>query len=392
MNKSKTNEEVLQDLLLDIECLDELSPWTKKFNVFDVLRISKTEIRHSNMLAWLFDPNENHGIGEQFLKGIIQRIVEYDYEKKFDVFKLLLLELDDFIVYREWHCIDLLLVSVKENILIAIENKVASKEHSNQLERYKEILNKEYPNHQKIHVFLTPDGEEPSDVDNWCVLTYIDIVEILEGVNKRIELLPEVGAMINNYIEIIRRDIVEDEKLISICNKIYEKHKRALDLIYDNRVDSVGQLSDLIKGILKEYSEEGEIILFPGYMSMKSYIRFNTDLMNDKIGFLDEYNSTWNTKEAYYYWFRVEDERFRLVLELGGYGISDSHRKKFNKIISWKKPSDNADANFKYKRVWGTKWYSIKDDDDEEEIRKKVIKAFDELKNFEDEFQKNVDI
>ena len=38
----------------------------KKFNQFDVLRYSDYEIRHSNVLAWLFQPNETHGIGEAF--------------------------------------------------------------------------------------------------------------------------------------------------------------------------------------------------------------------------------------------------------------------------------------------------------------------------------------
>ena len=44
-----SNEEALQDFLLDIDCLNELQPWTGHFNLFDVLKISKTEIRHSNM-------------------------------------------------------------------------------------------------------------------------------------------------------------------------------------------------------------------------------------------------------------------------------------------------------------------------------------------------------
>lgn len=61
--KAKTSDEqALQDFLLDIDCLKELSPWSEKFNMFDVLKISRTEIRHSNMLAWIMDPNENMGM------------------------------------------------------------------------------------------------------------------------------------------------------------------------------------------------------------------------------------------------------------------------------------------------------------------------------------------
>ena len=48
--------------------------------------------------------------------------------------------------------------------MIAIENKVGSHEHSNQLNRYRNILEKEYPDYNRMLVFLTPDGEKPSDV------------------------------------------------------------------------------------------------------------------------------------------------------------------------------------------------------------------------------------
>lgn len=58
-----SDKEALQNLLLDIQCLDRLSKWSNRFNLFDVLKISGTEIRHSNVLAWLLDPNENHGLG-----------------------------------------------------------------------------------------------------------------------------------------------------------------------------------------------------------------------------------------------------------------------------------------------------------------------------------------
>ena len=74
-----TDEKALQNFLLDIQCLDELLPWTGKFNLFDVLKVSRKEIRHSNMLGWLMDPNENHGFGDAFLRGILQRLVEKWY-------------------------------------------------------------------------------------------------------------------------------------------------------------------------------------------------------------------------------------------------------------------------------------------------------------------------
>lgn len=258
--KELTNEEALQNFLLDIECLDELLPWTGKFNLFDVLKITRAEIRHSNMLGWLLNPNENHGLGDAFLRGILQRLIENDSDGRYDVFSVLLMDLYSFSVMREWKNIDILLTSSDEKTVIAIENKVGSHEHSNQLNRYRETLKKEYPGYCRLYIFLTPDGEEPSDVENWDVLSYVDVVEVLEDVNARINVLPDVDLMIKNYIDIVRRDIVEDQQLIDICNKIYNKHKKALDLIFENRKDGKTQVSDAIKDTLSSLAEEGKII------------------------------------------------------------------------------------------------------------------------------------
>jgi len=234
----QTDEQALQNFLLDIQCLDELLPWTGKFNLFDVLKISRTEIRHSNVLGWLLDPNENHGFGDAFLKGMFQRIVENDTEGKYDIFGVLLSDMYSFIVRREWNNIDILLTSSDEKIVLAIENKVGSQEHSNQLSRYSKIIEKKYPNFNRIYIYLTPEGGEPKDVENWDILSYKDIVEVLEDIMNRIKLQPDVSVMVNNYINVIRRNILEDQQLIEICNKIYNKHKRALDLIFEHRDDA----------------------------------------------------------------------------------------------------------------------------------------------------------
>ena len=179
MPAERENEKALQDFLLNIDCLDELIPWVGKFNIFDVLKISRTEIRHSNVLAWLLDANENHGLGDIFIREILQTLVENDDNGRYDVFRILLMDFHSFTVYREWNNIDILLLSDEEKTLIAFENKVGSHEHSDQLNRYRSILERTYPEYEKIYVFLTPDGELPSDEENWAVLTYADMVEAL---------------------------------------------------------------------------------------------------------------------------------------------------------------------------------------------------------------------
>ena len=120
-NEKIVLESKLLDLMLDSESFGKLSEWKSTLNVFDILKISKTEIRHSNMLAWLLDPNESHGIGDAFLCGILSHLA-----KSIEVGtanKMLAGNLCSFRVFRELNHIDVLLVSRELSIVVAIENK-----------------------------------------------------------------------------------------------------------------------------------------------------------------------------------------------------------------------------------------------------------------------------
>lgn len=357
-----SDEEALQDFLLDIDCLNELQPWTGHFNLFDVLKISKAEIRHSNMLGWLLDPNENHGIGEAFLKAVVQEMVVKDTDGRYDVFQTLLLDFYSFTVYREWKNIDILLVSDQDKFLIAIENKIGAHEHSNQLNRYRTILEADYPEYRKMFIFLTPDGDDPSDVENWDVLSYAAIADILSGKADELELQPDVELIIRNYLDVIRRDIVEDQKLIEVCNKIYARHKKALDLIFEYRTDGRSQFADSIRSTLLEMATEG-IIDFSTENSSGSYFTFHTALMNQCLPALLTPNSSWGTKFVYQYWICLRDNRMSGVFELGGWNVPEDTMKTIQEMIDLLKPNDKRKENFKYKRIFRTKWYEIKESD-----------------------------
>mgnify|MGYP002682401694 CR=1 FL=1 len=56
----------LQDLVRTEKDLVEIAKKSSVFNPFDVLKVSHAEIRHSNVLAWLFNPQGNHGFGDWF--------------------------------------------------------------------------------------------------------------------------------------------------------------------------------------------------------------------------------------------------------------------------------------------------------------------------------------
>ena len=356
-----SDEEALQNFLLDIDCLDELLPWTRRFNLFDILKISRTEIRHSNMLGWLLNPNENHGLGDALLKSILQDVVRAD-SSRYDVFETLLMDLYSFSVYREWKNIDLLLISSTERCAIAIENKIGSHEHDNQLARYRKTLESDYPQYRKIYLYLTPDGEEPSDAENWSTLTYESVMESLSELRNSIEMTPDVALVIDNYLDVLRRDIVEDQKLVEVCNKIYAKHKKALDLIFEHKTDSRTQLIEAVRAALTRLSEEG-VIEFFREESTNTFLQFYTAKMNDYLIPLQTPNSSWGNEHVYNYWIGMREDQLCGVFELGGWNIPDEEMEKMQRIIDLTKPSDKRRESFRYKRIFRTGWHQIEEAD-----------------------------
>ena len=122
-------KEKYKDLLKDQD-FDHLNLSLKIPNIFQILRITKNEIRHSNFLAWLLDPNQSHELGEIFLKTFLKEVFSSDKFEEIDQVDVEGLDLTKVQIKREWEHIDILIEL--ENITVCIENKVLSKEHGKQ--------------------------------------------------------------------------------------------------------------------------------------------------------------------------------------------------------------------------------------------------------------------
>ncbi|MBR3258016.1 MAG: PD-(D/E)XK nuclease family protein, partial [Eggerthellaceae bacterium] len=262
MHVQTDSENALKEFLLDIDCLDALDEWANTLNIFDVLKISRAEIRHSNMLAWLLNPNENHGLGDRVIRGFLQYYAECRPEEA-DIFTALLMNCGGFSIYREWHHIDILAVSEEpgHETVLCIENKIDAGEGRGQLNRYRTVVQEAFPRHRKLFLFLTPDARDASDTDNWCQMGYEHVLDILEGALRKVKLQQEAQLLIDNYIQIIRRDILEDRRLEELCADIYARHRKALDLLFDHRPDRISELSELARKWGREKTQEGVLEL-----------------------------------------------------------------------------------------------------------------------------------
>lgn len=136
-DESGKDIELLERFVVENDDLLALESIVGRFNVFDALDAKRRELSHSNFLAWLLDPNESHHHGALFLSALLMDLLTQG-RALIAGSPLSLLELDgrdlhDAQVLREWRNIDLLISVPSIGLIVAVENKVNSSEHSNQL-------------------------------------------------------------------------------------------------------------------------------------------------------------------------------------------------------------------------------------------------------------------
>lgn len=216
--------------------------WQEEVDVFRTLRLDGVESFHSDFLAWLLRPGDNHGLGDYFLKEFLSgigaaRAVRAGVRKSTTVSRELHLELDGGIGY-----LDICILNEQARFLCAVENKVWSPESGNQLAFYRKALKERYPDYTTRLVFLTPGEKIPQDEserDYWTTYDYTRISQIIKRTIevKGASIHQDVAAVLRQYRITLRRNIVPDvsDDVHKLARKIYRKHQRAIDLIAEHR-------------------------------------------------------------------------------------------------------------------------------------------------------------
>ena len=232
-----------------------------KYNVFDILNINRQELRHSDFLAFLLDPSKRGNIGHQFLRNFLTLLAK-DITSELDFFDMLYGNIDKVNVYREIAVkdgrIDILFdLEITKNetqkIVVAIENKVDSDQHDNQLEKYKNFLcSGKYKNHKKVMLYLTPNKANSSYTE-WLEIDYKFIFDILQKVN--IDSADNIiKTLIEDYKKIIERefDMNNEFELKKQALEIYRNNKKVLDFIFESKPNWIQETSKILSKLLEQ--------------------------------------------------------------------------------------------------------------------------------------------
>ena len=398
--------EAVSRFLEEIECLDPLMEWTGKLNIFEILGLARTEIRHSNMLAWLMDPGENHGLGDAMLRGITELAAPAGNRPS---------DYNSFVIRREWNCIDLMAVSDEQRYILCIENKIDTGEHDNQLLRYRELVDGTYPAYRKAYVYLTPRGTESSDPLNWRAMGYAEVLRILEDAlaGKTLDTVAEL--IISNYADTIRRHVIKDESIRRTCEDIYRRHTRALELIwageaateetyrqYRPALDLIrkykpGKGSDHIAETIhrwaKERTDEGKILL-DLLNTSDATTRFKTEMMSGILPDVPGRTSAWKTENFYFYEVRNQrlasgEHEVFAQMAVGSKDMPDDLRETCDRINSFC-PAEQKKEDWAYRINFSTKHVIYAEDAEEERIINQLDAFLEEIREFERELYKKL--
>ena len=235
----------LQRLDADVLELDRLGEMLNRgegeVDLFRALRLDYSEEFHSNFLAWLLDPKGSHGLGGDFLQRFLtvsgaRHAIRSADQLSTTIGREHYLERDG-----ESGRLDILIHN-DDGFLCAVENKVWSGESGGQLAWYRRVLEAEYSDRRVHLVFLTRHGEGPDDpgeCGHWKQLSYTAILRLVE---QTIEAAGDtanhdVVAFLRQYATTLRRNLVPEvsNDFHILARRIYRKHKRAIDLIIQNK-------------------------------------------------------------------------------------------------------------------------------------------------------------
>lgn len=240
----------------EAECatdLQKIKSSLNECNVFNVLKVHKREIRHSNFLGWLFDPNESHQLGALFLKELLKLTEENGGLPTEKLQTLLSEDLTETDVRRETEKdIDILIVNIPKDFVICIENKIDHHFSQDQLKKYYNHVEDKYRHmHHRLYIALTPAPtyayKEREKGEMYRNITYSDIIHILNNNMQAIKEVSQAGIRENlmQYRRMVQKEIIMNNEEVQLARQIYSKYKREIDFIIANKEDFSNHKSEI---------------------------------------------------------------------------------------------------------------------------------------------------
>ena len=281
--------------------LDSLENLLNQYNIFEAIGMVSQEIRHSAFLAFLLTPSQSHGLGDRFLKEVLELAGD-------DLEDLIIADLSATRVEREWQKIDLLAINSKHKLALLIENKVYSGEHSDQLAIYYAKVQHHYADYRVVCLYLTLTGQAPSH-SAYRAISYPAVAAIIEDVAANTPSL-DIQMTLTHYVKMLRRHILGDEEIERLSLQIYGQHKQAIDTIIKHLPSQQAKIQEALVSLIQR--TPGLILNGTNGLNWVSFCPVSWDGVIPK-GEADKWSPTGRN---FLFWFHNQPEKLRFMLQI----------------------------------------------------------------------------
>ena len=224
----------------------------RTFNPFDVLRYADYEIRHSNVLAWLLQPNETHGLGEAFIRDFANALNDEARAQGRDPVPSSF-ETDSIRVERELDYVDITLFFESERVVVAIENKTEemTPDHARQVENYHEKLREKYRGtYDDIRsVLLTTSPKAEASERDFTHLSWTRVRDLVKSIRARGRFQFDEGervrAFLGEYLEVVERLTAQPKTDRDYFKTLLDDHRLVLNKLLKERNAGAGNVDEV---------------------------------------------------------------------------------------------------------------------------------------------------
>ncbi|MDW5318141.1 PD-(D/E)XK nuclease family protein [Rhizobium sp. PL01] len=239
----------ISELIMEDADFQNLEKSLDIFCPFEAVGMVSAEIRHSNFLSYILNPNRPHGFKGALLRTFLMSAMRIGHEKGLSAgltpLDIHLMDMEVVEVRREWRNIDLLLIAPTSKLVVAVELKIDASQSKGQLTGYRRVVHEQWPDiaWRKIFIFLTKHDEMPDDLQ-WLPMPLSLVIEAFKGYISQPELnqatLPH--QMLSAYCAMAERHHMENRDLVQLANAIWSRHEQALTFLISHQPDIWGPI------------------------------------------------------------------------------------------------------------------------------------------------------
>ena len=272
----------------------------REFNVFDVLRNADYEIRHSNVIAWLLQPDDTHGLDGRFLRWFVDHLNERADKAGVERILATDYEASNIDVERELDYVDITVFFKREKFLIAIENKTEEVSPANvdQVRGYDTKLRDKYKNRYRVRsVLLTASRDGSFAQQGFVHVSWASVHREISALHQAGEFRSPVDAFVRQYVDAVGRRVLPQEMVPDSFKGLLDEYdallKDMLDALAsegDDRVAAMvpadrGEFRNSVVRLVKDFRRQPEqlrlatreLLKTKGYKTILSADRARTE-------------------------------------------------------------------------------------------------------------------